>query len=277
MRPGFTPTPRRNTVDSGTSVAATMKNAAEEKSPGTSIGSSARPRGRLQLDSRAVPCDPRAAGAQQALRVVARRRRLDDGRRAAGVQRGEQHARLHLGRGDGQLVRDPGQRVAARSSSGGQPSSLATSAPISRSGVAMRSIGRRRIDASPSSMNGPTAGRRGGPAKGASASRSCATSMAPAGSSQAAQPDAVHDELAAPARRRGRRAPARQPSVASVSALAPNPRTRTGPSQTHRPAARGGTPTCRRSPRSRRGRRRQARRASASCAHSPASGVAIAP
>ena len=43
-RPGLTPTPRRNRCDSGTSVAATMKNAADEMSPGTSIPSGAAPR-----------------------------------------------------------------------------------------------------------------------------------------------------------------------------------------------------------------------------------------
>ena len=36
-RPGLTPTPRMNRCDSGIRVAATMKNAADEMSPGTSI------------------------------------------------------------------------------------------------------------------------------------------------------------------------------------------------------------------------------------------------
>ena len=82
-----------------------------------------------------------------------RGRGLDDGRRAVGDQAGEQHARLDLRAGDRQLV---GDRAQARAVDGERREAAVgarrSRAPMRRSGSAMRSTGRRRIDASPSSV-----------------------------------------------------------------------------------------------------------------------------
>ena len=109
VRVGFRPTPRSTISEPGTSVAAAMKNAAEEKSPGTSTS--------LQLDAaharhRYAPvlaAHVHAGCAQHHLRVVARREPLDHRGVAVGQQSREQHARLHLRARDRQLVLDPVQ------------------------------------------------------------------------------------------------------------------------------------------------------------------------
>ena len=126
VRVGLRPTSWSRTSLPGTSVAATMKKAAEEKSAGTTIRPASSALGRLRR-RRASPSrrDVGAGGGQHALGVVAGRQRLDHPRLALGQQPGEEQAGLDLGAGDRQLV---GRcRAAARraTSSGGRRSSRA--------------------------------------------------------------------------------------------------------------------------------------------------------
>ena len=78
-------------------------------------------------------------------------------------QPGEQHAGLDLRAGDRQLVADPLQAPADDGERRQPAVARAISAPIWRSGSAIRSTGRRRIDSSPSSSN-DAAGLSGEPA-----------------------------------------------------------------------------------------------------------------
>ena len=88
--------------------------------------------------------------------IAAGVRARDDGGHALGEQTGEQHARLDLRAGDGQLVADPVQVTAGdRERRAGCPPVASIWAPISRSGTAIRSTGRWRIEASPSSVKLP--------------------------------------------------------------------------------------------------------------------------
>ena len=126
IRPGLIPTPSSRTSLPATIAAATMKNAAEEKSPGIAIrpGSSrsagstvTRFAGSSPWTVTGVPAfstrHRRPCRAQHALGVVAGRPLLDHRRLAVGEQAGEQQARLHLGAGDGQAVLDAVQRRGA--------------------------------------------------------------------------------------------------------------------------------------------------------------------
>ena len=81
---------------------ATMKNAADEKSPGTSSEHASSRCGAVRrLAVRRVDAAPEAQ--QHALGVIARDGRLDHGRPTLRVQAGEQHGRFHLRARDRQL------------------------------------------------------------------------------------------------------------------------------------------------------------------------------
>ena len=201
--------------------------------------------------------DARAGGAQQPLGVVARRRRLDHGRRP--VRRSARRA--------GCTTSPAPRRPAARSRSaaarrrrrvqGGRPSVArdvgahqperrrdAVDRPAADRGVAVDHEACRRLP--------------GEQARQEAHQRARVRDVERAGRlAQAAQADAVDDEVAASSTR-STRAPsdATAASVASVSALAPNPRTARGRRRPLRRAARGARPTCRRGLRARRGRRR---------------------
>ncbi len=82
-------------------VAATTNGAADEKSPGTSHLVQVQARDRRDGDAARAAIDGRPGLAQHALGVVARGDRLLDDRHAVvGEEAGQEHARLHLGRGD---------------------------------------------------------------------------------------------------------------------------------------------------------------------------------
>ncbi len=155
VRVGLRPTPSSVTSLPGTSRAATTKKAAEERSAGTTISPGSSRSAGWTVTRALAALDPGAGGGEHALAVVAGRQRLDDRGRAVGEQAGEEQAGLDLGAGDRQLVGDAVQG-GARTASGGRRSSRALrSAPISRSGTAIRSTGRRRIESSPSSVHSP--------------------------------------------------------------------------------------------------------------------------
>ena len=123
IRPGLMPTPSSRTSLPRTSSAPTMKNAAEEKSPGTRDRAELQPlrglhrgpgRGQLAVNRHrgagGLGAHAGAGGAQHPLGVVAGGPLLDHAGRPLGVEPSQQHARLHLGRGNRQPVLDPAQR-----------------------------------------------------------------------------------------------------------------------------------------------------------------------
>ena len=109
-RSGFVITPSTTTSDPGTMSAATMGNAAEDGSAGTTTGdglSSGRPtRSILRPSPSQLTVTSAPKCAEHLLGVVARGLGLDDRRHAAGVEAGEQHRRLDLRRGDRRPVED---------------------------------------------------------------------------------------------------------------------------------------------------------------------------
>ena len=159
------------------------------------------------------------AGAQQhPLGVVAAARRLGHGRRAVGGQRREQHARLDLRAGDGQLVVDRAQaRRRAPSAARSARRAPRARAPISRSGSAMRSTG-PAADRVVAVERERAAVLRGEPARaaGAAACPALPTSIGPSGSRASRRPVPRIDDLARRAARRARRARARPRASSGV-------------------------------------------------------------
>ena len=105
-RVGFSPTPRMESREPGTSSAATRKNAAEERSDGTTSSrpvSVGRP---ASVIFRRLDREVGAELAQRDFGVVARAHRLGDGGLAFGEEAGEQHAGLHLRARHRQVVID---------------------------------------------------------------------------------------------------------------------------------------------------------------------------
>ena len=115
--------------------------------------------------------------------------------------------------------------------SGGQPSVSTIVAPISRSGIATRSTGRRRIDSSPSSVNVPS-----WPARMPTISRSSVpalpTSIGLSGARRPRRPTPWTRRRVGPSSSSSTRAPScsTAATVERVSAPAPNPSTSTVPS-----------------------------------------------
>ena len=171
-----------------------MNGAAEEKSPGTSTGSSAIRSARSTLTELGRMRHARAGGAQHQLGVVARRCRLDHGR-AARSRRGRRAARPTSPARSRPAARSR-SRAAARpvTVSGRWPSVVSICAPIRRSGAAIRSIGRAESDSSPVSVNVPVLEREQPDDQPRERARVAAVDL---GGLQAAQADAVHDELVA--------------------------------------------------------------------------------
>ena len=123
---------------------------------------------------------------------------------ALGQQPREQQAGLDLGAGDRHLV---GRcRAAARPRSraaAAAPRGQRDSAPIWRSGSAIRSTGRRRIESSPSSVHSPLPAPRASPAAAAAACRRCRRRSPPGAAPRSPTPR--DPQLApAPSRRRPR-------------------------------------------------------------------------
>ena len=114
MRVGLMPTPRSVRPSVRSEAPSTRKNAADEKSPGTSISRAAQSLPAFDGDAPVRAQHLHAECAQHALRVIARGRGLDHARAALGAQRGEQHRGLHLRARHRQLVVDGAQRCAAR-------------------------------------------------------------------------------------------------------------------------------------------------------------------
>ena len=82
MRRGLSPTPCTVTDEPGTIAAATRNGAADEMSPGISTSGEPKLVGALDRDARRPARHARSGTLEQALGVVARRDRLDDGRRS---------------------------------------------------------------------------------------------------------------------------------------------------------------------------------------------------
>ena len=108
--------------------------------------------------------------------------------------------------------------------SGGRPSLSPSTAPISRSGIATRSTGRRRIDSSPSSVNDPLwpTSRPGSRRMRVPA---LWTSIGASGARSPRSPQPCTRRRVVASSRRSTRAPSASTAarVASVSALAPKP------------------------------------------------------
>ncbi len=100
VRVGESRTPSSSTRESGSTRAATTRNAAVEASPGTSTSVPCRRAPPRTVALKPVALDRDAEGGQHALGVVAARARLADARLALGLQAGEQHGRLDLRAGD---------------------------------------------------------------------------------------------------------------------------------------------------------------------------------
>ena len=113
VRVQLSPTSFTTTREPPTRVAAATMKAADDGSPGHDDLVELELVHLRHRDPRAVALERHARAAQQALGVVAARRRLDDGRRARGHHPGDQHARLHLRARDRELVLDPGELGAA--------------------------------------------------------------------------------------------------------------------------------------------------------------------
>ena len=238
----------------GTISAATSGKAAEDGSPGTTIGRGFSSGWPHERDAAAVLAigSTRTLGAemrQHALGVVARGFGSITVVLARRLQAGEQHRRLHLRRGDRQARRRSGSDRGAlqRAAAAGRPRPLRrTRAPIRSSGSSTRRIGRLRKQASPSKV----------------------AAIWAAGDHAQHQPEPVPElpkssgaaglSQAADARRRGRasrrrrRAPAARRARAWRRRCSARPRLRAGPSTVVSPtgerrpgSGRGARSTCR--------------------------------
>ncbi len=177
--------------------AATMKNAADEKSPGTAT------RGRREPGAAGAPSTvpPRAARShaealQHALGVIARDGGLDHRGLALGVAAPRAAPRTSPARWPpASRSRMPCSAAPPRMRTGGRPSGVSICAPICRSGFATRSIGRRISDASPTSSesNGCAASR---PMNSRIAVPALPMSSAPRGAARPRRPTPSHDHLA---------------------------------------------------------------------------------
>ena len=195
----FAAMPSTTMREPGTSTAAAAWKAAEEGSPGTWIASSASDSTPGHAHAVAVAPHGHAGARQQPLRVVAARLGLDDRRRAVGQQPGQQHAALDLRRGDGQRVLDARERAGRRRRAAGSgPRARRAAAPMAASGRATRSTGRRRIDASPSSVQRPAGWPASQPGSSRSSVPALPTSIAAPGAAPR-RPGAVDHQLAGPA------------------------------------------------------------------------------
>ena len=113
VRDGFSPTSSISTREPGCAAAATIQNAADEKSPGTvsCCAVSDCPPSHRHAPAAVLDLDASAKGAQRMFGVIARLRRLDDGRRAAGVNAGQQDRALDLRARHFRLIGDCVQRA----------------------------------------------------------------------------------------------------------------------------------------------------------------------
>ena len=159
MRSGFIITPSTTMSEPGTISAATIGNAADDGSAGTTtvVGrNSGRPTSVIRRPSPSG-CD-RDLGAemgQHFLGVVARGLGLDHGRLARRVEAGEQDGRFDLRRGDGRAIFDRRGIARALEHDRAAPAfglGQHLRRPSSRSGSRMRRIGRLRSEASPSKV-----------------------------------------------------------------------------------------------------------------------------
>ena len=104
--------PVSSSSEPGTSAAATIRNAAEEKSPGSATVVPCNACGPSSSTQSSAPRSAHAEVAQHALGVIARAHRLLDPGRPAGLQAGEEDRRLHLRARDRERVRDADERTA---------------------------------------------------------------------------------------------------------------------------------------------------------------------
>ena len=155
VRVGFTPTPRSTISEPGTSVAAAMKNAAEEKSPGTSTSPSSMRR-MPDTDMRPPSLRTSTPAARSITSVWSR-----DGRCSTTVvslSASRPASSTHdftcaLATGSSYSI--PCRSAPSTTIGGKPPSRKSTLAPMRRSGCATRSTGRRRMLSSPSRRPGP--------------------------------------------------------------------------------------------------------------------------
>ena len=168
-RVGFRPTPSSRTRLPGMTSAATMRNAADEKSPGTlkptgssrSAGRTAiRRGGSVAPDRQPGPRRLRGRRARPPPRASARcgraRARARSPRSSPSAARPASRTHdLTWALATGSRYEIPCRREPLTLSGGRRSSRASTFAPISRSGRTTRSTGRRRIDSSPSSVHSP--------------------------------------------------------------------------------------------------------------------------
>ena len=215
-------------------------------SPGTAIASSTSSSALTTVTWR--PLRWIATPARSSIRSVWSRLRCGsrDGRGAVGGERGQQHARLDLGAGDGQLVGDRAQARAAHASAAGSARRVrCSSAPIWRSGSAIRSTGRRRIDSSPSSVNERPSWAASQPGSRRSSVPALPTSIGLLGLARLAQAGAADHDLLAAHLARARRARARPRAWTSCRRRAGSARSAPARRPSRRAARRGGRSTCR--------------------------------
>ena len=150
VREGLMPTLRSVSTPSAARQPATIKNAADEKSPGTSILHPCRRAGPRMSMLSAPHLHIYAERLQHALAVITGYRGFDDRSGSFRVDAREEDARTLPARSPSAAgtespcrCRPPAMRT------GGRPDCVSIPAPICRSGIATRSIGRRMSEASP--------------------------------------------------------------------------------------------------------------------------------
>ena len=116
MRPGFKPTFSKTRSDCFTSSAATMKNPADDMSPGIlMVRGWTQMRGWFEPDGcRGKILDGDAHGAQHAFAVVSARGGFVDGRGRIGKESRQQNGGFYLRAGDGQGILDAAQIAPAK-------------------------------------------------------------------------------------------------------------------------------------------------------------------
>jgi hypothetical protein len=154
VRVQFATIPSTTIRERGTSTAAVAAKAADDGRPARAARP-ARARPVRDRDAVARARDPHAGGGEHPLGVVAARPRLDDRGRPGREQAGQQHARLDWADAPAAAYSIPRSAPPATANGGKRPSVASIRAPMRTSGSAIRSTGRRRIDASPSSVHRP--------------------------------------------------------------------------------------------------------------------------
>ncbi len=214
MRLRLIPTSRSSTSLPGTSSAAAMKKAAEEKSPGTAMSPGFESLGGLDDDLRAAAAQRGPGRGQHALGVVARGGRLAHGRLAIGQAGPRAAGRTSPARlRSAARSRSRAAAPAVSSTGGSRRRGTRHPRPSPRADRRSRPTGRLAIDSSPSSDHSPDGCPASQPGRIRSRVPALPTSMRRRRRRRAAPPPRPP--------RRARRRPSGSPSVTT----APTPRT----------------------------------------------------